>query len=59
MRSFYDAANHELLAIESVKKDGDDAFAVDAALKGRSGGTYRVARRNGTLLIDGFESDEG
>ena len=55
----FDDRDGELLAIEGVEEDGADAFAVDAALKGRSGGTYRVVRRNGMLLIDGFQSDEG
>ena len=35
------------------------AFDVDAVLKGRNGGTYAVVRRDGKLLIDGYESDEG
>lgn len=49
----------ELLHIERVDERGDDAFDVEAQLRGRSGGTYAVVRRNGSLLIDGFESDEG
>jgi hypothetical protein len=48
-----------VLRVEGVEEHGDGAFSVDAALKGRSGGTYSVIRRNGRLLIDGFESDEG
>ena len=48
-----------VLHVEGVDERGDDAFAVDAQLKGRSGGTYTVVRRNGRLLVDGFESDEG
>ena len=55
----FDDRDGKLLAIEGVEEDGDHAFAVDAALKGRSGGTYRVVQRNGTLLIDHFTSDEG
>jgi hypothetical protein len=49
----------DLLDIEGVDEHGDNAFDVDAALKGRSGGTYAVVERKGRLLIDGFESDEG
>jgi hypothetical protein len=49
----------ELLQVKGVDERGDDGFAVDARLTGRSGGTYVVVRRDGTLLIDGFESDEG
>jgi hypothetical protein len=48
-----------VLHVEGVEEKGADAFAVDAQLKGRSGGTYTVVKRDGQLLIDGFESDEG
>lgn len=48
-----------VLKVEGVDERGNDAFAVDAQLKGRSGGTYTVIKRSGRLLIDGFESDEG
>jgi hypothetical protein len=49
----------DLLHVEGVEEDGDNAFAVDAQLEGRSGGTYTVAKRHGQLLLDGFASDEG
>jgi hypothetical protein len=49
----------ELLHVEGVDEAGEEAFSVDARLEGRSGGTYTVIRRNGHLLIDRFESDEG
>jgi hypothetical protein len=49
----------DLLDIEGVDEHGDNAFDVDAVLKGRNGGTYAVVRRDGKLLIDGYESDEG
>jgi hypothetical protein len=49
----------ELVHVEGVDEHGDDTFSVDAQLEGRSGGTYTVIRRNGRLLIDRFESDEG
>ena len=48
-----------VLHVEGVDERGEGAFAVDAQLKGRSGGTYTVVKRHGRLLIDGFESDEG
>jgi hypothetical protein len=55
----FSSEKSELIHIEGVEERGDDAFDVDAQLRGRSGGTYAVVGRNGRLLIDGFESDEG
>lgn len=55
----FSSKDGELLHVEGVDERGDDAFAVDAQLVGRSGGTYTVVKRNGRLLIDRFESDEG
>jgi hypothetical protein len=49
----------KVLQVEGVDERGEGGFSVDARLKGRSGGTYAVVERNGRLLIDGFESDEG
>jgi hypothetical protein len=49
----------ELLQVEGVDEHGGAAFDVDARLVGRSGGTYTVVKREGRLLIDRFESDEG
>jgi hypothetical protein len=49
----------EFLHVEGVDEHGEDAFSVDAQLEGRSGGTYTVISRNGHLLIDRFDSDEG
>jgi hypothetical protein len=48
----------ELLEVEGVEEHGD-AFDVEAVVKGRSGGVYSVVKRNGRLLIDGFEPEEG
>jgi hypothetical protein len=48
-----------VLHVEGVDEHGDDAFSVDAQLKGRSAGTYTVVKRRGQLLIDGFEPEEG
>src|SRR5512133_940696 len=42
----------ELLQVEGVDEHGADAFAVDARLVGRSGGTYTVVKHEGRLLID-------
>jgi hypothetical protein len=50
--------NGELLKIEGVEEHGDTTD-VNALLKGRSGGVYTVVKRNGHLLIDGFEPEEG
>jgi len=49
----------KVLEVEGVDEHGDDAFSVDAKLKGRSEGTYTVVKRDGRLLIDGFEPEEG
>jgi hypothetical protein len=49
----------DVLHVEGVDERGEVGFSVDAQLKGRSGGTYTVLKRNGHLLIDRFESDEG
>jgi len=49
----------KVLHVDGVDDLGDGAFSVDAELRGRSGGAYRVIEREGRLLIDGFESDEG
>ena len=48
----------ELLEIEDVENHGDTS-EVDAVLHGRSGGVYTVVKRDGRLLIDGFEPEEG
>jgi hypothetical protein len=48
-----------VLEVEGVDEDGEDAFSVDARLKGRSEGRYTVVKRAGRLLIDGFEPEEG
>lgn len=48
-----------VLHVEGVDERGGEGFSVDAQLKSRSGGTYTVIKRDGRLLIDGFESDEG
>jgi hypothetical protein len=55
----FEAKEGELLDIEGVDESGGDSFEVDAALKGRSGGTFHVVKRDGRLLIDGFEPEEG
>jgi hypothetical protein len=55
----FEAKEGELLDIEGVDESGEDGFDVDAALKGRSGGTFHVVKRDGRLLIDGFEPEEG
>jgi hypothetical protein len=48
----------ELLEVEGVEEHGD-GFDVEAVLKGRSGGVYSVVKRNGRLMIAGFEPEEG
>ena len=48
----------ELLEVEGVEEHGD-GFDVEAVVKGRSGGIYSVVERDGRLLIDGFEPEEG
>ena len=55
----FSSKDGEVLHIERVDEHGADGFDVDARLEGRSGGTYAVVGRNGRLLIDGFESEEG
>jgi len=54
----FDTGEDELVEIEGVD-EAEDGFDVDAVVKGRSEGTYSVVRRNGRLLIDGFETEEG
>lgn len=49
----------EILEVEGVEERGDDAFGVEGVVKGRSAGVYSVVRRDGGLLIDGFEPEEG
>jgi hypothetical protein len=48
----------DLLEVEGVEEHRD-GFDVEATVKGRSGGVYSVVERNGRLLIDGFEPEEG
>jgi hypothetical protein len=48
----------ELLEVEGVEEHGD-GFDVEAVVKGRTAGVYSVVKRNGRLLIDGFEPEEG
>ena len=47
-----------LLRIEGVE-ERQDGFDVDGLLRGRSGGTYSVVKRNGRFLIDGFKPEKG
>ena len=49
----------EILEVEGVEEHGDDAFDVEGVVKGRTAGVYSVVKRNGGLLIDGFEPEEG
>jgi hypothetical protein len=48
----------DLLQVERVEEHGD-GFDVEGVVKGRSGGIYSVVERDGRLLIDGFEPEEG
>lgn len=48
----------ELLEVEGIEEHGD-GFDVQAVLKSRTGGVYSVVKRDGRLLIDGFEPEEG
>jgi hypothetical protein len=47
-----------LLHVDLVEENGD-GFDVEGEVKGRSAGVYAVVERNGRLLIDGFEPEEG
>jgi hypothetical protein len=55
--SFADA-DGKLVRVEHVEDRGD-AVQVEAEVKGRSSGVYSLVERNGRLLIDGFDSEEG
>jgi hypothetical protein len=48
----------DLLHVNGVEEHGD-GFDVEGEVTGRSGGVYSVVDRNGRLLIDGFEPEEG
>jgi hypothetical protein len=48
----------ELLEVEGVEERGD-GFDVEAVVKGRSAGVYSVVKRDGRLLIERFEPEEG
>ena len=47
----------ELVDVEHVEDRGD-TVEVEAEVKSRSGGTYRMVKRDGELLVDSFESEE-
>jgi len=49
----------EILEVEGVEERGGDAYDVEGVVKSRSAGVYSVVKRNGRLLIDGFEPEEG
>jgi hypothetical protein len=40
-------------------EEGADGFDVEAEVRGRSHGAYRLVERNGALLIDGFKPEKG
>jgi hypothetical protein len=47
----------DVVHVEHVD-ERDGAVEVEAEVRGRSGGTYRLVDHRGTLVIDGFESEE-
>ena len=58
-RGSFTGKDGEILEVEGVEEHGEDAFDVEGVVKGRSAGVYSVVKRNGRLLIDGFEPEEG
>jgi hypothetical protein len=48
----------ELLEVEGVEERGE-GFDVEAVVKSRSAGVYSVVKRDGRLLIERFEPEEG
>ena len=57
-RGSFESDEGELVDVEGVE-ERDDGFDVEAVVKGRSEGVFSVVERNGRLVIDGFESEEG
>jgi hypothetical protein len=51
------AGEGELVDVEHVEDRGD-TVEVEAEVKSRGGGTYRMVKRDGELLVDSFESEE-
>ena len=54
----FESDEGELVEVEGVEEHGD-GFDVAAVVKGRSEGVFSVVKRNGRLVIDRFESEEG
>ena len=54
----FESDKGELVDVEGVEERGD-GFDVEAVVKGRSEGVFSVLERDGRLVIDRFESEEG